>query len=70
MARIIEGLLRRLDLERGQADISGQTFALLLGLPPAVDVVPGMGVTALVLERDGIPRLIHLQPARRSLGAA
>ncbi len=70
MARIIEGLLRRLDLERGQVDINGQTFALLLGLPSAVDVVPGMGVTALVQERDGIPRVIHLQPARRSLDVA
>ncbi len=70
MARIIEGLLRRLDPERGQVDISGQTFELLQGLPFAGDVTPGMGVTALVLERDGIPRLIHLQPARQRLSVA
>ncbi len=64
MAVIIEGLLRHVDRARGQVVIGSETFDILQGLPWSADLVPGSGVTALVLvaDRGGRRRLIHVQP--------
>ena len=62
MAVIIEGLLRHVDEERGQVVIGSETFEILQGLPWPADLAPGTGVTALVADRGGPRRLIHMQP--------
>ncbi len=61
MAQIVEGLLRHVDRERGQVVIGHETFEMLQGLPWSADLAPGTGVTALVADRGGLRRLIHLQ---------
>jgi len=61
MARIVEGLLQHVDQERGQVVIGGETFELLQGLPWSANLAPGAAVTALVADRDGRHRLIHVQ---------
>ena len=61
MARIVEGLLQHVDQERGQVVIGGETFELLQGLPWSANLAPGAAVTALVADRDGRQRLIHVQ---------
>jgi hypothetical protein len=68
VVRIIEGLLQRLDPDRGQVGISGQTLAMRLDIPSGADVMPGTWVAAFMVERDGILRVIHLQAARQELG--
>ncbi len=77
MARIVEGLLQHVDRARGQVVIGSETFDVLQGLPWSADLAPGTGVTALVVDRGGHRRLIHLQPyidewaamRRRCIGA-
>jgi hypothetical protein len=61
MARIIAGVLRGIDHERGRITIGQETFDLLQGTPCAPDLSPGMGVTALVAEREGAPRIVQLR---------
>jgi hypothetical protein len=61
MARIIAGVLQGIDRDRGEITIGHQTFELLQGTPFAPELTPGMGVTALVAERDGTPRIVQLR---------
>ncbi len=61
MARIIAGVLRRIDRERGQVTIGQETFELLQGTPFAPELVPGMGITALVAEREGTARVVQVR---------
>jgi hypothetical protein len=61
MARIIAGVLRGIDRDRGQVVIGQETFDLLQGAPSAPELAPGMGVTALVSDRDGTPRIVQLR---------
>jgi hypothetical protein len=72
MARIIGGILHRIDWDRGQAVIGGDTFELLSGLPVSPDLVAGTGVLALIAERDGARRIVCLRPntAPRFISAA
>jgi hypothetical protein len=61
MARIIAGVLQGIDHDRGQVTIGHETFELLQGTPFAPELAPGMGVTALVAEREGTPRIVQLR---------
>jgi hypothetical protein len=72
MARIIGGILHRIDWDRGQAVIGGETFELLSGLPVSRDLLPGAGVLALLAERDGARRVVCMRPnaAPRFIAAA
>lgn len=61
MAHIVEGLLQRVDRERGHVAIGAGMFELLEGLPLSVELTPGIAVTALVADRGGQRRLLHVQ---------
>jgi hypothetical protein len=63
MARIIGGTLHRIDWDRGQAVIGGETFELISGIPVSPDLMPGTGVLALIAERDGARRVVYLRPS-------
>jgi hypothetical protein len=61
MAQIVQGLLQQVDREHGRVVIGADSFELLEGLPLSVELAPGTAVTALVADRGGARRLIHLQ---------
>jgi hypothetical protein len=62
MTRIIGGIVQRIDRERGEVAIGGETLSLLAGIPIDATVEAGTSVTALVRDRDGRQDVIRIVP--------
>ncbi len=60
MARVVAGVVRRLDGEARRVVIGVEEFALLEGIPVGADVEPGISVTALVIQRSASREIIHI----------
>ena len=60
MARVVAGVVRRMDGESRRVVIGAEEFALLDGLSVAADVEPGTSVTALVIQRGDSREIIHI----------
>jgi hypothetical protein len=65
MARVLAGVVRRIDGEHGRVRIGSEEFQFLEGLAVPGDVGPGASVRALVIDRDGGRAIIHLHVERR-----